>query len=110
MESRGIPSVHRCVLEHKIGFACYEISVTWRPIPRAVFFDQKSLYMRCHALVSAERGIQLIHVFPMKYIVSIRQSNHAAQYPKQLLKRNETGRVSGTNTRPSVLDGLAGKC
>ena len=66
--------------------------------------------MGYYALVLAERGIQLIHVFFMKCIVSIRQSNHAAQYPKQLLKRNETGRVSSTDTRPSVFDRFAGKC
>jgi hypothetical protein len=33
--------------------------------------------------------------------------NPCNQYPNHLLEGNETGRVSGTNTGPSVLDGLA---
>lgn len=32
---------------------------------------------------------------------------HATSNPNHLLERNETGRVSGTNTGPTVLDGLA---
>ena len=32
---------------------------------------------------------------------------HATSNPNHLLERNETGRVSGTNTGPTVLDRLA---
>jgi hypothetical protein len=32
---------------------------------------------------------------------------HATKNQTNLLERNETGRVGGTDTRPSVLDGLA---
>ena len=34
---------------------------------------------------------------------------HATSNPNHLLERNETGRVSGTNTGPTVLDGLAAR-
>jgi hypothetical protein len=39
--------------------------------------------------------------------LSTSRKNPCNQDPDHLLKRNETGRVRGTNTRPSVLDGLA---
>lgn len=39
--------------------------------------------------------------------LSAPRKNPCNQDPNHLFEGNETGRVSGTNTRPSVLDGLA---
>jgi len=46
----------------------------------------------------------------MKYIFPLpHERTHATETQTNLLERNETGRVGGTDTRPSVLDGLAAK-
>lgn len=43
----------------------------------------------------------------MKYIPLLHEETQAAKSHNNLLEGDETGRVSGTDTGPSVLDGLA---
>lgn len=62
-----------------------------------------------HIIARSNRGdFLLAHVSFMISVVSTRPSDHATRTQnKHLLERNETRGVGGTNTGPTVLDGLA---